>query len=89
MSLSPKTHPLAIAVQTPLLDQIRSVAKRMDMTQADVVRMAIKLGLASMARINYNIIDAVLSSEQPEVGAMKLAEETPAVKFQPARRKGK
>jgi len=74
MSISPKTHPLAIAVQTALLTEIRTVANRMDMTQAELIRMAIKIGLASMARINYNLVDAVLRPEDTEASQQKVAQ---------------
>ena len=61
----PKSHPLAIAVQTPLLEEIRKTAERMDMTQADTIRLAIKLGMRNLKTINYDLISSITSTEAP------------------------
>jgi len=60
-----KSHPLAIAVQTPLLEEIRKTAERMEMTQADTIRLAIKLGMSNLKSINYDLISSIISTESP------------------------
>ena len=61
----PKSHPLAIAVQTPLLEEIRKTAERMEMTQADTIRLAIKLGMSNLKSINYDLISSIISTDSP------------------------
>ena len=79
-----KMHPLAIAIPTPLLDDIKLAAENMEMTQAQVIRLAVNIGLSSMKKINYNLVEAVLSTESSSFP--NAVQERKAVKFKAARK---
>ena len=71
-----KTKPIPVRLSVDLLAKIEEAAQLLEMSSADVIRLAAKIGLADLARINYDIsglISEKLSQEKPapEVGARR------------------
>ena len=59
---SPAGKPIPLAIPEPLLRRLDAVAEQMDMTRANVIRLAMKIGLEQLGRVNYDLARLVVDA---------------------------
>ena len=57
-----RLHPVALAIPTPLLETIREAARMMCVTQADVQRLAMEIGLRVLRKANFDQAGSILGA---------------------------
>ena len=61
-----RLHAVPLAIPTALLEKIRNAAEAMCCHQADVMRLAIEIGLRILSRANYDQAGAIIGSVKSE-----------------------
>lgn len=77
MSKQPST-PVPIRVDAALEAKIEEAARLTGMAKSDLMRLAMRIGLEDLRRIDYDIAGAIVDAAKPETVA-------PAVKYPPLR----
>ena len=73
-----KTMPVQVRMDEELRGEIREAAAKLHWQDQDVIRMAVKIGLAKLKRINYDLASAALDAADGERARdLALAAETP------------
>jgi hypothetical protein len=61
----PAGKPIAVLLPESLLQRLDSVAQEMDMSRANVIRMATKIGLEQLKRVDFDIARLVVDANNP------------------------
>ena len=61
-----RLHAVPLAIPTPLLTKIRTAADSMSCHQADVMRLALEIGLRMLSNANYDQAGAIIGSVKSE-----------------------
>ena len=62
--VSRSSKPIPLAIPNALDEQITEVAKKMDMSKQDLMRLAMRVGLDDLKAINYNVAGAIVAEKE-------------------------
>ena len=57
-----RLHPVALAIPTPLLETIREAARMMCVTQAEVQRLSMEIGLRVLRNANFDQAGSIIGA---------------------------